>query len=94
MSRGPGQSMTLSEGRAGAGDPSKAQVGAGGEKLGGEGDGSVWRQGRQTVMVWSVGGLTIFLLATLSFPPISSQYQKQPNEGYNWCIFQQPICTE
>lgn len=41
MSRGPGQSRTLSAGRAGAGGPSKAQVGAGGEKLGGEGDGSV-----------------------------------------------------
>lgn len=39
MSRGPGQSRAL--GRTGAVGPSKAEAGAGGEKLGGEGDGSV-----------------------------------------------------
>lgn len=40
-SRGPGQSRSWSPGRTGAGDPSKAEVGAGGEKLGGEGDGRI-----------------------------------------------------
>lgn len=84
MHQGP-TSLYSPRGRAGAADPSKAQVGAGGEKLGGEGDGSVWRQDRQTVIPGPWEHLTsVSSHPTLSFSPIYSQYQKQPNEGCNW----------
>lgn len=43
MSSGPGHSRDA--GRMGAVGPSKAEAGGGGEKLGGEGDGSAWWDG-------------------------------------------------
>lgn len=66
-------------GRTGAGGPSKAEVGAGGEKLGGEGDGSTWGWKVHRVIPGMWEGFTSFSSHRIfNSCPITCQHREWP----------------
>lgn len=61
------------------GGPSKAEVGAGGEKLGGEGDGSIWGRGGTVISGMWEGFPSLSFHLIFNSCPITPQSGERPN---------------